>query len=269
MLKLPLYQVDAFADRLFAGNPAAVCVSQEALPAPQMQAIAAENNLAETAFLVPRNGHYDLRWFTPAVEMALCGHATLGSAYVLKAMHVPHDRDEAIHFETKSGRLTVTGDPAGLLAMDLPAMPAKPALAPDGLEHAMSKNPRQILKARDWVAIFDSAADIRDLRIDYPLLGRAIASDPAAGLIVTAPGDHGADFVSRYFAPNQGIAEDPATGSAHCTLTPLWSQRLKKSELLGHQLSQRGGVLHCRPNGDRVTISGHVVPYLAGTICLP
>lgn len=271
MTEIALYQVDAFADRLFTGNPAAVCPLEGWLPDATMQAIAAENNLAETAFTTPQGDHYGLRWFTPTVEVDLCGHATLAAAYVLWALHEPAHRGDAIAFETRSGRLVVSGDPRGRLAMDLPALPAKPALAPEGLERVLNRPARQVLKARDWVVVLSSQRDVEELIVDQPALTALLTATTKGSLIVTAPADPdtGWDFVSRFFAPTHGIPEDPVTGSAHCTLAPLWAKRLGKSEVVGRQLSARGGTVHCRDGGDRVTVAGTVAPYLSGRIRLP
>ena len=260
-MRLPLYQVDAFAGDLFGGNPAAVCPLPEWLPDAAMQAIAAENNLSETAFCVREGDGYALRWFTPTVEVDLCGHATLASGFVVMRFLEP--QREAVPFRTvKAGTLTVTRD-ADMLAMDFPARPAAPTEAPAGLLEALGGAPRTVLRARDYLIVYDSAAEIAALAPDFAAL--AGVKDCWAA-ITTAPGENGVDFVSRFFAPAQGVPEDPATGSSHCTLTPYWAERLGKMTLEARQLSRRGGALRCALNGDRVSIAGRAVLYLKGQI---
>src|SRR5438552_7744226 len=257
--EIPLYQIDAFTSRPFAGNPAAVCPLQGWLPDPLMQAIAAENNLSETAFFVPsaRAGAgatltaraYDLRWFTPTTEIDLCGHATLASAFVVMTELEPACAQVA--FETKSGVLTITraGD---LLEMDFPSRPALPATqASPALAAALGVTPAGELVGKSLVGLFDDAATVRALRPDMA----ALAALETHGVIVTAPGtgaDQDVDFVSRFFAPRQGVPEDPVTGSAHCTLTPYWAARLGRAQLRARQVSRRGGDLTCVLRGDRV-----------------
>jgi PhzF family phenazine biosynthesis protein len=260
-MRLPIYQVDAFTDRIFAGNPAAVVPLEEWLPDATLQAIAAENNLAETAFFLPRGDAYALRWFTPKVEVDLCGHATLASAYVIFRFIAPERRRVA--FETlKAGTLVVTrqGDE---LAMDFPAWPPKPAEAPPGLAAALGKNPAEVLASRDWFTVYERETDIAAIKPDFAALRRL---DRA--VIVTAPGSGGVDFVSRFFAPWAGIDEDPVTGSAHCQLIPYWAQRLGKTRLAARQISARGGTLSCALEGDRVTIAGEARLYLEGAITI-
>ncbi|HML07005.1 MAG TPA: PhzF family phenazine biosynthesis protein [Xanthobacteraceae bacterium] len=259
-MRLPIYQVDAFTDRLFGGNPAAVCPLQAWLPDKTMQAIATENNLAETAFFVREGSDYALRWFTPTVEVDLCGHATLASGHIVFNFLEPGR--EGVRFHTaKAGVLTVSkrGD---LLVMDLPVRPATPVEAPAGLVAALGGKPREVLRARDHLIVYGSAAEVAALNPD--LAGLAKLDCWAA--IVTAPGEGGIDFVSRFFAPAQGIPEDPVTGSAHCTLVPYWAQRLGKTEFEARQLSRRGGALHCALQGERVSIGGRAVLYLEGQI---
>jgi len=224
-----------------------------------MQAIAAENNLAETAFLVRGGDAWGLRWFTPAVEVDLCGHATLASAWVIFA-HLDRGAGEA-RFDTRSGRLTVRRQ-GELLTMDFPAWPPHPVAAPEHLVRALGAAPAEVLASRDLMAVLPSAAEVRALKVDMA----AMAAVEAFAVIVTAPGENGCDFVSRYFAPRQGIPEDPVTGRAHCTLTPFWSKRLGRKELSARQLSPRGGELVCRDLGERVAIAGRCAPYLEGTI---
>lgn len=259
-MRLPIYQIDAFTDSLFGGNPAAVCPLESWLPETIMQAIAAENNLAETAFFVPDGGDYALRWFTPTVEVDLCGHATLAAGYVV--FRFLETQREAVRFHTtKAGTLTVRrhGD---LLVMNFPARPATPCAAPDGLLAALGGTPREVLRARDHLIVYDSAAEIAALQPDIA----ALAKVDCWAAIVTAPGEDGVDFASRFFAPAQGVPEDPATGSSHCTLTPYWAGRLGKTELEARQLSRRGGALRCTLEGDRVSIAGHAALYLEGQI---
>jgi PhzF family phenazine biosynthesis protein len=260
-MRLPIYQVDAFAGRVFGGNPAAVVPLESWLPDATMQSIAAENNLAETAFLVPGPESWGLRWFTPSVEVDLCGHATLASAWVV----FEHLRSEgsSVRFDTKSGRLTVRRE-GDLLVMDFPARPAVAIDPPAHLALALGDEPNDVLGARDLLAVFETAAQVRALKPDMA----AVAGIDFFAVIVTAPGDGDCDFVSRFFAPAQGIPEDPVTGSAHCTLTPYWSKRLGKSELRAKQISSRGGELIVRDRGERVEIAGFAVPYLEGTITI-
>jgi PhzF family phenazine biosynthesis protein len=261
-MRLPLYQVDAFTDCLFGGNPAAVCPLQRWLPDATMQSIAAENNLAETAFFVPEGDHYALRWFTPAVEVDLCGHATLASAHVIFHRLAPERRE--VSFATlKAGTLTVRRD-GERLAMELPARPAKPAATPAGLAAALGRVPVEVLAARDHLCVFERAQDVADLAPDSSALARI----ECWGVIATAPGGDGIDFVSRFFAPRQGVAEDPATGSSHCTLVPYWAARLGKTRLEARQLSRRGGTFACTLAGDRVVLAGGAVLYLEGEITI-
>ena len=261
---LPLYQIDAFTDRTFAGNPAAVCPLAEWLPAETMQAIAAENNLAETAFFVPQageGGQYEIRWFTPAVEVELCGHATLASAHVL-LRHL-NFKGEEITFHSKSGPLRVRRQENGQLTLDFPSRPPLPlAVAPEGLLDGLGATPLQLLAGPDLVALFNTEAEIRALQPNQEQL----ALVPYRAVIVTAPGSGDIDFVSRFFGPRVGVPEDPVTGSAHTTLIPYWAEKLGKTELRARQVSPRGGDLWCELRGDRVLISGHAVTYLKGEI---
>jgi PhzF family phenazine biosynthesis protein len=260
-MRIPLYQVDAFTSRLFGGNPAAVCPLAEWLPDATMQAIAAENNLAETAFFVAQGEGYLLRWFTPAVEVDLCGHATLASGYVVTNILMP-ERGQAKFDTLKAGRLEVTRD-GDLLAMDFPCWPPEPKPADPRILAALGHMPAQSFVARGrTLAVYDSAEEVAALRPDFAAM-RAV---PGADAIVTAPGSAGIDFVSRYFAPNHGIDEDWVTGSSHCILTPYWAQRLGKERLEARQISARGGDLVCTLRGDRITLAGRAVLYLEGTI---
>jgi len=260
MASVPIYQVDAFTDSLFGGNPAAVCPLETWLPDATMQAIAAENNLAETAFFVPEDRDYALRWFTPAVEVDLCGHATLASGHVIFSFLEPQRK--SVSFRTLKAGTLVVSRRGGMLAMDFPARPAAPTEAPPGLLAALGGKPREVLRARDHLVVYGSAAEVASLN---PNLA-ALAEVDCWAAIATAPGENGVDFVSRFFAPAQGIPEDPATGSAHCTLVPYWAKRLGKTAFEARQLSRRGGALSCALNGDRVSIAGRAVLYLEGRI---
>ena len=259
-MRIPLYQIDAFADGPFTGNPAAVCPLDAWLPAEVMQAIAAENNLSETAFFVAQGEGYGLRWFTPSTEVDLCGHATLASAYVVFRWLQPERR--RITFQTQeAGPLTVARD-GDLLALDFPSRPPEPCAMPEALAAALGRRPAALLAARDYLAIYDHADDITALAPDFA----ALAALDRFAVIVTAPGTGGVDFVSRFFAPARGVDEDPVTGSSHCTLIPYWAERLGKTRLAARQLSRRGGTLSCALDGSRVTIAGRAVLYLEGTI---
>lgn len=258
MTKYDIYQVDAFTDLPFAGNPAAVVPLADWLPAETMLDIAAENNLAETAFIVKEGTGFGLRWFTPTVEMDLCGHATLASAFVLWNQ-LGYAGDE-ISFETRSGTLKVARE-GGKMVMDLPSRPASPCETPAGLGEALGGVPKEVLKARDLLCVFDSEAEVLALQPDF----KAITELGVHAVIVTAPGDR-SDLVSRFFAPSVGVDEDPVTGSAHCTLVPYWAARLGKDDLYARQVSKRGGDLYCELRGDRVRMAGDAVLYLKGEI---
>lgn len=259
-MRIPIYQVDAFADRLFAGNPAAVCPLKEWLPDDVLQAIAAENNLSETAFLRRDADDYALRWFTPGVEVDLCGHATLAAGHVVFRFLELERRSVAFRTR-KAGTLTVSRQ-GELLAMDFPARRAEPCELPAELTAALGAEPVELLAgARDWLAVFPSAEHVRALHPDFPALEKL-----GRTLIVTAPGRDGIDFVSRFFGPTVGINEDPVTGSAHCTLVPYWAERTGQTRLEARQLSARGGALSCEFAGDRVVIAGRAVLYLEGWI---
>ncbi|HEX4308744.1 MAG TPA: PhzF family phenazine biosynthesis protein [Acidobacteriaceae bacterium] len=263
-MRTPIYQVDAFATRLFAGNPAAIMPMESLPPDATLQAIAAENNLAETAFLLRENGDYRLRWFTPETEVPLCGHATLASAAVVMERLEP--ARTRVVFHSASGPLTVTRAGARYI-MDFPSRPSQPVPPPPGLAEALGVVPSEVT-ANDfnYLAVIDSEQTLRKLKPDFA----AIARFDHPGLIVTALGDSNADphydFVSRYFAPVKGIPEDPVTGSAHCMLAPYWAQRLGKTSFRGFQASPRGGEVICRLNGDRVELEGSCVFYLEGQV---
>ncbi|MDI6808811.1 MAG: PhzF family phenazine biosynthesis protein [Candidatus Eisenbacteria bacterium] len=259
-MRIPIYQVDAFASEVFSGNPAAVCFLDAWLSDRELQSIAAENNLSETAFLVRSDDGFDLRWFTPVTEVSLCGHATLASAFVL--FECLKWKEEAIRFRTrKSGQLVVTKR-EDLLEMDFPARPVHPMNSPAGLLEALKVQAQEVLgSAEDTLVVLDSETSVRELRPDFTALGEI----ECRGVIVTARGDR-SDFVSRFFAPRVGIAEDPVTGSAHCVLIPYWARILGKKSLHALQVSRRGGELFCEDCGERVRIAGRAVLYLEGTI---
>jgi PhzF family phenazine biosynthesis protein len=260
-MDVPIFQVDAFSEKVFGGNPAAVCPLTEWLPDDVLQAIAAENNLAETAFFVRREaGRFGLRWFTPVCEVELCGHATLASALVLfDQLNEPGD---ILRFDTKSGELTVSRR-ADLLALDFPARPPVKAEVHPNLLKALGGKPVEVLAARDYLVRYETAEQVRALAPDF---GALMDLDRFA-VIVTAPGVD-CDFVSRFFAPSKGIPEDPVTGSAHCTLIPYWAQELGKTSLHARQVSKRGGELFCKLKGDRVEIAGRGKLFLKGQITI-
>ncbi len=261
LMKITLFQIDAFTERVFGGNPAAVCPLDSWLPDPLMQQIAMENNLAETAFFVGRRNPFDIRWFTPEVEVDLCGHATLATAYVI--FHFQHFAGSILEFNSRSGILRVTQHD-DYLTLDFPIDRIQKADAPEGLIEGMGLRPREVFKGKtDYMLVYSTPGEIENLKPD---MGR-IAKIAARGIIVTAPG-HDVDFVSRFFAPQSGINEDPVTGSAHTTLTPYWASRLGKTELSAKQLSKRQGRLQCRLAGDRVEISGKARAYMTGEIHL-
>lgn len=262
-MELPLYQIDAFTDSVFAGNPAAVCPLESWLDDERMQAIAAENNLSETAFFVPRDdGDFDLRWFTPVAEVELCGHATLATGHLVLTRLQP--ARESVCFHTRSGRLDVTRD-GGRLAIDFPANPAQPAAAPEGLGPALGCDTDEVLATDNhYLVVLGDERAVLGLAPDMA----GIQALDRRGVIVTAPGGD-CDFVSRFFAPARGIPEDPVTGSAHCVLVPYWADRLSTDDLHARQVSARGGELFCRLRGDRVRISGSAVLYLEGKILVP
>jgi PhzF family phenazine biosynthesis protein len=261
-MRFPLYQVDAFTSQVFSGNPAAVCLLDRWIDDSTLQAVAAENNLSETAFLVPGDEGFDLRWFTPVTEVALCGHATLASSFVLFTLRQWPAPE--IRFRTReSGTLTVSrsGD---LITLDFPARPPHPQAPPAGLAEALGAAPVEVFgSAEDLLVVLDSESSVREARPDFAALDRIAGR----GTIVTARGER-SDFVSRFFAPCVGIPEDPVTGSAHCVLTPYWAAVLRKTELHAYQISERGGELFCRHAGERVLIAGRAVLYLEGTVTI-
>jgi PhzF family phenazine biosynthesis protein len=267
-MNLKLWQVDAFANHVLEGNPAAIVPLAQWIDASLMQRIANENNLAETAFFVKTgDGHYDLRWFTPETEVDLCGHATLASAWLLFEKLDPELK--TVTFSTRSGTLTVQRGRDGHHVMSLPSDPVAP-FAPPGFAQQVGEAlgttvPKSLLKGRYVMAVWDSAADVRGIK-DPGTIGPVLRSAGVWGLIATAPGDQGYDFVSRFFAPEKGVPEDPVTGSAHCALTPYWAKQLGKKTLKARQVSPRGGDLTCIDDGDRTIISGPCALYMTGEI---
>lgn len=257
------YVVDAFADELFKGNPAGVCLLDRELPDETMQKIAFENNLPETAFLLKREGKYGLRWFTPEVEIDLCGHATLATGFVL--MHEVDRSVSQVSFETKSGTLSAVRE-GGRYFMNFPRRKPTPVPPPALLEKALGCRVLETHLSRDLLVLTERERDVRNLAPDISLMSE-ISRGLSFAVIVTAPGE-GCDFVSRFFAPNAGIIEDPVTGSSHSTLIPFWSERLHKTGMVARQLSRRGGTLFCEDLGERVRIGGTAVCYLRGEIAL-
>lgn len=257
-MKIPYYHVDAFTSDIFSGNPAGVCLLDSWLDDVLLQNIAAENYLPETAFIVPEGNSYALRWFTPTIEMDLCGHATLAAAYILDL--VKDVNSWPIRFATKSGILTVAKE-NDLYFLDFPSRPAVPCSAPDDLIDGLGSTPRKVFISRDYLAVFDQEEEIVKLAPDFDTL----ATLDCLGIIVTAPGRK-ADFVSRFFAPGAGIPEDPVTGSSHCTLIPYWSEQTGKQHMVARQLSSRSGELICENKNERVHIGGRAVLYHSGTI---
>jgi PhzF family phenazine biosynthesis protein len=259
-MKITQYQVDAFAARVFEGNPAAICPLDDWLPDALLQSIAQENNLSETAFYVAEGEGFRLRWFTPVAEVDLCGHATLATAHVL--FNQRGYQAEEIVFATRSGELRVRRE-GELLSMNFPATPAKPCTPPAALMAALGIKPAAVLAADDYLVVIDSESAIRALAPDFFRLSEL----DRRGVCVTAPGDE-VDFVSRFFAPRYGIPEDPVTGSAHCILTPYWAERLGRQQLQARQLSPRGGDISCQLAGDRVILAGRAVTFMEATIDL-
>jgi PhzF family phenazine biosynthesis protein len=260
MTEIPFFQIDAFTGEVFSGNPAGVCLLTEWLPDDLLGSIAAENNLSETAFVVARDGGFHIRWFTPTVEVDLCGHATLASGHAIFEYIEPEA--QRVEFTSQSGELSVERHD-DLLFLDFPSRKPEACEPPEGLHAMLGAAPSEVLASRDLMAVFEDEDVIRSLDPDIAAIGKL---DHLA-LMVTAPGKE-ADFVSRFFAPRAGIAEDPVTGSAHCTLVPYWAERLGKKDLHALQLSRRGGELFCMDEGERVSIGGSAVTYLSGTIVL-
>tara|TARA_R110001592_G_scaffold639_9_gene3420 strand:- start:8261 stop:9049 length:789 start_codon:yes stop_codon:yes gene_type:complete len=262
-MKQKIYQIDAFTTKLFGGNPAAVCILDEWLSNGLMQKIAAENNLAETAFAVKKENHYELRWFTPEIEVDLCGHATLATSFVLYNYY--GFQENTLRFiSPRSGELLVQKNDAGLFTMDFPTDDLIPVAEQPDISKAIGKQPLETFKGKtDYMLIYATQSDIEAIHPNFHLLNEL----DCRGVIVSSKGND-VDFVSRFFAPQCGIPEDPVTGSAHTTLAPYWSKKLGKTYLSAKQLSERGGDLHCQYNGDRVKISGNAVCYLIGEITL-
>jgi PhzF family phenazine biosynthesis protein len=264
---VPLFKVDAFTDRPFRGNPAAVCVPTKPLDADLMQCIAAEMNLSETAFVgsVEPDGTRGLRWFTPAVEVPLCGHATLATAHVLLN---ELGQDAPLRFQTLSGVLEVDREEGGWLRMDFPADPPEPAVAPAGMLEALGC-PAETLSHRavkGWILRLDSVQEVLEVNPDFTRLGQVEVGSSSLGAIVTAPGNEGLDFVSRFFGPWVGVDEDPVTGMAHTILGPYWAAELGKTDMTARQISKRGGELRVRVFGDRVHIAGQAVTVARGNL---
>ena len=261
--------IDVFTDKLFNGNPAGVCLLDRWLPDDIMQNVAAENNLPETAFLVKKEGYYDLRWFTPTIEIDLCGHATIASAFVL--FEETEKSACEIKFKTMSGMIEVIKE-NDLLYLDVPSRPVAPCPIYQTFEKAFGIKPVEVFKAVDFLVMLENEETLRSLNPDFAVLKQLkdeVGLDTDSfGIIVTARGRE-CDFVSRFFAPNAGINEDSVTGRAHCSLIPFWSERLNKFKLTARQLSERGGVLVCENYKERVRIGGKAVRYLTGDIKLP
>lgn len=259
-MELKLYQIDAFTNEIFKGNPACVVPLKEWLPDETLFNITKENAVAETAFFVINGDKVHLRWFTPEIEMDLCGHATLAAAHVIYSM-MDFDKQEIV-FTTLSGELTVTVED-GMYALNFPSRKPVPAVLPEFIAHALNIQPSAVLKSRDFVLIYENEHQIRDITIDRQVFDQ-INLDPG-GVVVTAPGSS-ADFVSRYFTPQSTILEDPVTGSAHCSLIPYWKEQLNKNHMIAIQLSERTGTLYCSDLGERVIIRGNARTYAIGTI---
>lgn len=257
-MKIKIYQVDAFTNKVFGGNPAAVCPLKSWLPDEIMQAIAAENNLPETAFYVPQGNDFHLRWFTPTTEVALCGHATLATAHILFSTF--NYMKEEIRFHSLSGLLRVKKD-SDWLSMDFPADELVPAELPAEIRQGLRIASKEVYKGKtDYLVVLESQKQVEELQPDCRILAK---TKEARGTIVTAPGQE-ADFISRCFYPQSGIDEDPVTGSAHTTMIPYWAEKLGKSHLVAVQLSSRKGLLRCRYSGNRVEIAGQAVTYMKG-----
>jgi predicted PhzF superfamily epimerase YddE/YHI9 len=262
-MSFPVFHVDAFTPKPFSGNPAAVCPLKTWLDDRALEAVAAENNLSETAFIVAKGGNYELRWFTPLCEVKLCGHATLAAAFIIFTFLEPGRA--SVRFETKfSGTLTVSRE-GGLLVMDFPSLPPWECLqVPQALTQGLGVAPAAVLQIEDnYFAVYDSEDEVRQTNPDLRLVGTL----HPAGVAVTAPGSD-CDFVSRYFAPSYGVPEDPVTGSTHCSLAPYWAQRLGKKSLHARQVSKRGGEIWCEVKGDRVNLKGNAVLTMRGEMLM-
>lgn len=260
-MEISYYQIDAFTDRVFNGNPAAVCPLNEWLPDSVLQSIAMENNQSETSFIVSKNDDYEIRWFTPTEELDLCGHGTLATAYVIFRWLQPWTKK--ITFHSRSGELIVHRN-NDEITMDFPTRPATVCDIPEALVRGLGVTPRHVLKADAYLAVFESERQIRGLKPDF----KQLAEQGFERIIVTAPGDK-VDFVSRYFKPKSLMTEDPVTGAAHCSLMPYWARRVNKNRLEARQVSRRGGEIICELRGDRLFLTGKAVLYLQGTITIP
>ncbi|MEE2689821.1 MAG: PhzF family phenazine biosynthesis protein [Pseudomonadota bacterium] len=258
-MKIPIYQIDAFAESAFSGNPAAVCPLDDWLETETMQAIAEENNLSETAFFVPNNDDFDIRWFTPKAEIDLAGHPTLATAHAIFTEILPGR--SSVKFNTKLGDILSVDDDAGVLTMDFPARPPIKTGGVEEMVDALGAKPVQFLAERDAFVVLSSESELRALSPDMVKL----TALSYLGTIATAPGDE-VDFVSRFFAPRYGIPEDPVTGSAHCELIPYWAERLGRTKMLARQISKRGGTIYCEYMGERVKIGGRALTFMRGEI---
>lgn len=259
-MELPIYQIDAFTGQVFGGNPACVVPLKEWLPDELLLNIAKENAVAETAYFIPKGDSFHLRWFTPEIEMDLCGHATLATAHVIRSSI--ESGPNQMSFDTNSGLLQVTYAD-GLYQMELPSRVPELAMLPQTIQDSLNIQPQQVLKSRDYVLVYENEEDIKNIKVDPSIFNR-INLDPG-GVIVTAPGKS-CDFVSRFFTPQASILEDPVTGSAHCSLVPYWANRLNKKSLHAFQLSERKGELFCEDLGDKVLVSGRAMTYMKGFI---
>lgn len=258
-MDLQMFIIDAFAERPMSGNPAAVCPLEEWIPGTTMQAIAAEMNLAETAFFVAEGDAFAIRWFTPTREVDLIGHATLAAGHLVLSRLRTGSR--SVRFISESGEISVTRE-TKRLSLNMPALVPEEILAPEGLDCILGSNARKVLAAKHYLVILDDPDDVATLAPDMT----ALAALDLPALIVTAPGNDGVDFVSRFFAPANGVPEDSVSGVAHCCLAPYWAQRLGRSKLVGRQLSRRGGIVYCEDRGDRVVLEGEAVIFLEGRI---
>ncbi len=260
-MKIPLYVVDAFTRKVFGGNPAAVCPLEAWPEDALMRQVAMENNLSETAFFAAEGDGYRLRWFTPAVEIDLCGHATLASAFVI--FNYLDLAADSVTFKTLSGALVARRE-GERIALDFPARPAAPADAPADLLDGLGARPREVLRSSvDYMAVYETEDEVRSLRPDMALISKV----EARGVIATAPG-RDSDCASRYFAPRVGVAEDPVTGAAHCTVVPYWAAKLGRRDIRARQVSARGGELFCQDQGERIRLAGHAARYSEGFLYL-
>lgn len=267
-MKLDIYQIDAFADEVFSGNPAAIIPLDAWLDDTLMQAIAMENNLSETAFVVKHEaageGYYQLRWFTPAVEVDLCGHATLASAHVIWTQL--GEEASTLIFATRSGDLVVKQGAGGLIEMDFPSARRDAKVDVPALTELLGATPQEVIDGPTLMAVLSSPNEVTAFEFNAANLAAAVGPERKAALIITAPGEGGADCISRFFAPYAGIDEDPVTGSIHTTIVPYWADRLGKKDIIAHQASKRGGFLSCTDAGERTIIRGRCVSYMQGVV---